>query len=129
MRLAAAQIGTVALLSLAAVPLAGEGMPTATWGVWGPGIALGLMGTAFALGAMSWAQKTVSATSATVIYATEPVWGGVAGALAGEAMTGATVGGSALIVAGVLVSELRWPRRPVESRPPVLSPPEMREAA
>jgi drug/metabolite transporter (DMT)-like permease len=110
MRLAAVQIAAVAVLSLAAMPLAGEGWPPPTAGIWIPGLALGLVGTAFALAAMSWAQRTVSATSATVIYATEPVWGGVAGALAGEAMTGATVGGSALIVVGVVVSEIRWRR-------------------
>lgn len=129
MRLALAQIGTVAVLSVAAMPLTGEGMPPATWGVWGPGLALGLVGTAFALAAMTWAQKTVSATSATVIYATEPVWGGVAGALAGEAMTGATVGGSALIVAGVIVSELRWTRRTTDAPPLLPSAPALRDAA
>lgn len=33
---------------------------------------------------MNWAQKTVSSTGATVIYASEPVWGGIIGRIAGE---------------------------------------------
>lgn len=111
MRLAFVQMAVVAALAAVSVPLAGETIPVLT-----PTLALavagmGILGTAFALAAMSWAQATVSPTRATVIYAMEPVWAGVAGALAGEAMTGTAVGGSALVVLGVLASELRWPTR------------------
>jgi drug/metabolite transporter (DMT)-like permease len=108
MRLALVQLCTVAAAAMLAMPLEGEGLPPLTAGVVGGGLGLGLLGTAFALGAMTWAQQTVAATRATVIYSMEPVWGGVIGALAGEAMTRSTVGGSVLIVAGVLISELRW---------------------
>jgi drug/metabolite transporter (DMT)-like permease len=107
MRLAMVQVGTVALLSLAAMSLAGEAVPSPTTRVLAPGIALGLLSTAFVMAAMSWAQQTVSATRATVIYSMEPVWGGVIGALAGEAMTRGTLAGFALIIAGVLVSSVR----------------------
>jgi drug/metabolite transporter (DMT)-like permease len=110
MRLAFVQLSTVALLAIAASAGTGEGFPALTPGVVGAALGLGLLGTAFALGAMSWAQQTVSATRATVIYAMEPVWGGLIGAWAGEQMTAAVVGGSSLVLLGVLASELRWRR-------------------
>ncbi|WP_239689432.1 EamA family transporter [Aquitalea pelogenes] len=56
--------------------------------------------------AMNWAQKTVPATRATVIYAMEPVWAGLLGALAGEQLGLMAISGAALIVASVLISQL-----------------------
>ncbi len=56
---------------------------------------------------MNWAQQSVSPTRATVIYAGEPVWGGIVGRLAGDRLPGLAIAGAVLIVAGVLVSELR----------------------
>ena len=111
LRLAFVQLATVAVLAVGGAMAAGERMPVPTATVVGAALGLGLLGTAFALGAMSWAQRTVSATRATVIYAMEPVWGGLIGAWAGEPMTPAMVGGSTLVLLGVLASELRWPRK------------------
>jgi drug/metabolite transporter (DMT)-like permease len=56
--------------------------------------------------AMNWAQKTVPATRATIIYAMEPVWAGLVGWLAGENLTVLGISGAALIVLSVLVSQL-----------------------
>jgi drug/metabolite transporter (DMT)-like permease len=120
MRLAFVQLAALTAFSVAGMALAGERMPAMTPGLLAAGVGMGLFGTAFALAAMNWAQRTVSPTRATVIYAMEPVWGGLVGALAGEVLTAGMVGGSALIVTGVLVSELpfvdrlltRPPRRP-----------------
>jgi drug/metabolite transporter (DMT)-like permease len=69
---------------------------------------------------MNWAQRSVSPTRATVIYAGEPVWGGIVGRIAGDRLPGPAIAGAVLIVAGVLVSELqpRRGRRPVEVQPP-----------
>lgn len=100
-------------LSLATMPLVGERVPSFSW-VW--------LVAAVGLGAascliqvtMNWAQRSVSPTRATVIYAGEPVWGGVVGRLAGDRLPGLAIVGAALIVAGVLVSELEPSRR---SRP------------
>lgn len=111
LRLAFLQFAVVALLALAGAGIAGEAMPTYSRSFIGSIVALGVVGTSFGLGVMNWAQQTVSATSATVIYALEPVWAGIFGAAAGEILTGRTLTGSALIVAGVLVSEIRWNRR------------------
>ena len=68
--------------------------------------------------AMNWAQKSVSPTRATVIYAGEPVWAGIVGRLAGERLPGIALLGGALIVLGVIVSEMR--RRPSTVHPMTL---------
>lgn len=58
---------------------------------------------------MNWAQRSVSPTRATLIYASEPVWGGFFGRLTGDRLPLPALIGAACIVAGVLVSE--WKRK------------------
>lgn len=60
---------------------------------------------------MNWAQQSISPTRATVIYAGEPVWAGIVGRIAGEILPSLALLGGVLIVAGVLVSELKIKRR------------------
>nr|WP_250318626.1 DMT family transporter [Rosenbergiella gaditana] len=72
---------------------------------------LGLMSAIIQL-TMNWAQQSISPTRATVIYAGEPVWAGIFGRIAGEVLPSLALVGGALIVAGVLVSELKIKRRP-----------------
>ncbi|WNN45898.1 DMT family transporter [Winslowiella toletana] len=60
---------------------------------------------------MNWAQRSVSPTRATVIYAGEPVWAGIVGRIAGERLPGIALLGGALIVLGVLISELKLKRK------------------
>ena len=67
---------------------------------------LGLVASAGMLFLQAVAQRHVSADKAAIIYAMEPVWGGLIGWLAGEAMSAGKVGGAALIVASVLLSQL-----------------------
>ncbi|SCK15739.1 DMT family transporter [Vogesella sp. LIG4] len=104
-RMALVQLLTVALLSLGSALVSGEALPQ-----WHPVLLLCVLGlgctTALIQVMINWAQRTVPATRATIIYAMEPVWGGVVGWLAGEAMTAGNVGGAALIVASVLLSQL-----------------------
>ena len=59
-----------------------------------------------------WAQKSVSPTRATLIYAGEPVWAGLVGRIAGERLPGLALLGGLLIVIAVVISELRVRRRP-----------------
>ncbi|MNC41471.1 EamA-like transporter family protein [compost metagenome] len=68
--------------------------------------------------AMNWAQKSVSPTRATLIYAGEPVWAGIVGRIAGERLPGVALLGGLLIVIAVVVSELkvRRPREVAEAR-------------
>ena len=56
---------------------------------------------------MNWAQQSVSPTRATLIYAGEPVWAGVIGRIAGERFPPIAMVGAALIVAAVIVSEMK----------------------
>ena len=64
---------------------------------------------------MNWAQRSVSPTRATVIYTGEPVWAGIFGRLAGERLPLLALFGGALIVLGVLVSELKLSRKKAPS--------------
>ena len=67
---------------------------------------------------MNWAQKSVSPTRATLIYAGEPVWAGIVGRIAGERLPGVALLGGLLIVVAVIVSELkiRRTRDPVQQQ-------------
>jgi drug/metabolite transporter (DMT)-like permease len=113
-RLAIVQLLTAGVLGFAAMPVVGERMPPLAWQWILPAIGLGAASCLIQV-TMTWAQKTVSPTRATVIYAGEPVWGGIVGRLAGDRLPASALIGAVLIVAGVLVSELR-PRRAAAGR-------------
>ncbi|WP_298284003.1 DMT family transporter [Acidocella sp.] len=107
------QLFTASLVSFAAMPLVGEPVPGFSW-VWLlAALGLGLASALIQL-TMNWAQKSVSPARAAIIYAGEPVWGGIAGRLAGDVLSPLAVLGAGLIVAGIVVSELR-PRRPPQA--------------
>src|SRR3546814_12619545 len=72
--------------------------------------------SAFIQLAITWAQRTVSATRATVIYALEPVWAAVVGVFIGDQLGIIGFAGGALTVAAVLVTELRLTPRRSEER-------------
>lgn len=108
-RVTVVQLLVAGTLSFASMPLAGEAVPAFSW-VWlVAALALGASSCLIQL-TMNWAQRSVSPTRATIIYAGEPVWGGIIGRLAGDRLPALAVFGAALIVAGTLVSELK-PRR------------------
>ncbi|MBB3173789.1 drug/metabolite transporter (DMT)-like permease [Endobacter medicaginis] len=108
-RFAVVQVVTVSLASLAAMPLLGEHP------VW-PDARLALcvlylgLASAIVQAVVSWAQRVVSPTRATIIYATEPVWAGLIGAAAGEPIGWRAACGAVLIGLGVLSSSLPLPR-------------------
>jgi len=108
-RLAVIQTVVVALLCAPAAWLRNESLPSAT-----PGLIACVLGlaalTAVIQYAMNWAQQTISATRATLIYSLEPVWAGVVGRLAGERLGPLGLLGGALIVLSIVVGEIRWPR-------------------
>ncbi|MCH1993585.1 DMT family transporter [Achromobacter xylosoxidans] len=109
-RVTAVHLLTAGLVSFALMPALGEAVPEFSWLWAGGAIGLGLASAVIQL-TMNWAQKSVSPTRATVIYAGEPVWGGIVGRLAGERLPGLALVGAALIVAGVLASEVKFKRR------------------
>ncbi len=108
--LTALQLAGVALLTLSGA--ATEGMRTTPTGL-AIAAGLGIVATAGALWAMNWAQRTVSPSRATLIYALEPVWAAAFGAIAGEQFGPWGAVGGGLVVAGALTGEFLPVRRAV----------------
>lgn len=84
----------------------GESIPEFSWIWFSIGIGLALMSAIIQL-AMNWAQKSISPTRATLIYAGEPVWAGIVGRLAGEHLSSLALLGGLLILIGIIVAELQ----------------------
>ena len=115
-RVTVVQLLVAGALSLAMMPVVGEAVPSFSWLWLLAAIGLGAASCLIQL-TMNWAQQSVSPTRATVIYAGEPVWGGVVGRLAGDRLPTLAIVGATLIVAGVLVSEIKpRSRRPQPER-------------
>jgi drug/metabolite transporter (DMT)-like permease len=105
-RVTVVQLGVTSIISFIAIPVTGEEVKAFSWMLLVYAGWLGLA-SAFIQLMMNWAQKSVSPTRATLIYAGEPVWAGVIGRLVGERLPAQAFIGAALVVAGVIVSELR----------------------
>ncbi|URQ62103.1 DMT family transporter [Pantoea alhagi] len=108
-RVTIVQLGVASLFSFLMMQPNGESVPAMSTWLWGSALGLGLASALIQV-TMNWAQRSVSPTRATVIYAGEPVWAGIVGRIAGERLPGTALLGGALIVLGVLVSEfkLKW---------------------
>jgi drug/metabolite transporter (DMT)-like permease len=113
-RVTVVQLATASVLAFLMVGPTGERLPDFSGQLLFIAIGLGAMSAVIQV-AMNWAQKTVSPTRATVIYAGEPVWAGIVGRLAGERLPGIALLGAALIVAGVIVSEMKGRNKVVEA--------------
>lgn len=106
-RVTAIQLAVTSLLAFMLMPLFGETVPVdIPWPLVATAAALGLASSFIQL-TMNWAQKIVSPARATIVYATEPVWAGLIGLMAGERLGVFGWIGGALVIAGVLVSEIR----------------------
>lgn len=109
-RVTTVQLLAAGVMALLAMPVAGESVPDFSW-VWlSAAVAMACASILIQL-TMNWAQKSLSPTRATVIYASEPVWAGIVGRMAGDRLPGLAILGAVLIVGGVLVSELRLGRQ------------------
>lgn len=101
------QLFTVAVLALSTAGAVGESLPQ-----WHPMFIVCLVGLAAATAliqfGMNWAQAFVPATKATLIYAMEPVWAALVGAIAGERLGLWQGMGGALIVFAVVVGEFKF---------------------
>lgn len=109
-RVTVVQLVAASVLAFAAMPAANEGIPAFSW----VGLACaGGLGVASVLiqWVMNWAQREVSPTRATLIYASEPIWGAAIGRLVGERLPPLALLGGMLVVLAVLVSEWRPGRR------------------
>ncbi|WP_412764337.1 DMT family transporter [Pseudomonas sp. NGC7] len=112
-RVTVVQLATASLLSFLMIVPTQERLPDFSWLLVMSAVGLGAMSAVIQL-AMNWAQKSVSPTRATLIYAGEPVWAGIVGRIAGERLPGVALIGGLLIVIAVVFSELKV-RRPRES--------------
>jgi len=102
-----AQLAFTALFAFALRPLMGEHeTPALSWQLLAFAGGLGCASALIQM-AMNWAQKTVDASRAAIIYAGEPIWAGLFGRLAGERLPGLALAGGALIVLAIIVSEWR----------------------
>lgn len=109
-RVTMVQLMVTACLAFAAMVPAGEAIPPFSWTVILSACGLGLM-TALIQLVMNWAQQSVSATRATLIYAGEPVWAGIIGWIAGDRLPAMALLGGALVVAAMIVSEWKFGKR------------------
>ncbi|WP_311246085.1 DMT family transporter [Microbacterium sp. WCS2018Hpa-23] len=120
-RITVIQLLTAGVLGILTMPVVGEGLPEFSW-IWvGCAIGLGAASCIIQL-TMNWAQKSVSPTRATIIYAGEPVWAAAIGRIAGERLPVTALIGGALVVLGILASELRLVRRRDKTPTPTPAP-------
>ncbi|MFJ4157955.1 DMT family transporter [Pseudomonas sp. NPDC089752] len=105
-RVTVVQLATASLLSFLMIVPTQERIPDFSWLLLLSALGLGAMSAVIQV-AMNWAQKSVSPTRATLIYAGEPVWAGIVGRIAGERLPGVALIGGLLIVIAVVVSELK----------------------
>jgi drug/metabolite transporter (DMT)-like permease len=111
--LAVAQIGTAALLSLATFWWVETPFIRWTFGIGFAVILTGLLATALAFTVQAWAQQYTSAARAAIIFALEPVVAWVASFLVtGEELPPKAVFGAVLILAGIVLVELKPARTP-----------------
>lgn len=108
-----AQVSTLLQLAVCSICLAlAAGFETPRV-VWSSGVVLAIMltgvfATAVAIGLQSWAQQTVSATRAALLFALEPVFAcGFAWLWTGEQISPRAAAGAGLILLGILVVELK----------------------
>ncbi|NIF48008.1 DMT family transporter [Enterobacter sp. Ap-1006] len=116
-RVTVVQLATASLVSFAAMVPAGESVPHFSPGLVVIALGLGIFSAIIQV-TMNWAQRSVSPTRATVIYTGEPVWAGIFGRMAGERLPVLALVGGALIVLGVLVSELKLKRKKAANAEP-----------
>ena len=109
-RVTVVQLATASALAFMMVVPTQERLPDFSWLLLCSAVGLGAMSAVIQV-AMNWAQKSVSPTRATLIYAGEPVWAGIVGRIAGDRLPGLALLGGLLIVIAVVVSELKLKRR------------------
>lgn len=111
-RVTVVQLATASIVAFAMMVPAGESVPPVSSGLLIVALGLGIFSAIIQV-TMNWAQRSVSPTRATVIYTGEPVWAGIFGRLAGERLPVLALLGAAFIVAGVLVSEMKFKRKKI----------------
>ncbi len=124
--LATVQLLTVGVVSLVAVAPSGVSLPRSP-AIWGAVILTAVAATAFAFVVQTWAQSHLSATSAAVVFTTEPVFAAMFAWISGERLGWDLVVGGALVVLAMLVMgvgarEEVGPPSPTTATPPGTTP-------
>jgi drug/metabolite transporter (DMT)-like permease len=106
--LSVAQVSAAAVSALALFwwvePLRVHWQPVVFWAI----LITGLVCTAMAFTIQAWAQRYTTSTRTALIYALEPVFAGITSWLVlGEVLSGRAAAGAVLILAGVLLVEMK----------------------
>jgi drug/metabolite transporter (DMT)-like permease len=107
------QIATTAVLSMLAIPIASvTHLETARFHASGPVliaiVMTAIFATAFAFSIQIWAQKHTSPSHVAILFSLEPVFAGVTSYIwLGERLSGKALSGALLILAGILVAEMK----------------------
>lgn len=105
---AVVQLGLTAVLCWVAAGWIEPPVWRSTTGLWAAMLFTGVFATSLAFAVQAWAQQHTSTTRAAVIFALEPVVAGVTGFLMfGERLTARGIVGAVLILAGILLAELK----------------------
>ena len=117
--MAVLQAVTAAALTVASVPLLED--PHLAWNgrVVAAILVTGLLGTAAAFTIQAWAQQFTSPTYTALIFALEPVFAWLASYALGERLGGRAVWGAGLILAGIVLAELKGSPTAAENSAPV----------
>jgi drug/metabolite transporter (DMT)-like permease len=108
------QTATAAVLMSLTVPLIENAHSTWSWRVWTAIAITGVLGTAVAFTVQAWAQQFTPATHTALIFALEPVFAWLTSYFVeGERLGLRASIGALLILAGVLLSELKGSMAPV----------------
>ena len=110
--LSTAQIGISALLAWSLYR--GMEIPHIRWtaGVWAAIVITGCFATALAFTFQAWAQRYTTSTRTALIFMLEPVFAWITSyLLTGETLSARAAGGAGLILAGILMVELKPSRR------------------
>ena len=106
--LATVQIATGAVLGACTYWWAEPSRFQGTLTVWSALAITSLFATAMAFSVQAWAQRYISATRTALIFASEPVFAwGTSYVVAGETLSGRGIAGALLILAGILLVELK----------------------
>lgn len=106
-RVTVLQLIFASLACFICAPFFGEtSLPVFDWHLLIVLLGLGIASAGIQL-AMNWAQQSVDPSQAAIIYAAEPVWAAIIGRIAGERLPLLSLLGGAIVVLGIVVSELK----------------------
>lgn len=102
------QMIVISALAFISMPIAGDHFPPLQWNWTLMIAAVGVVSVIIQF-SMNWGQQFITPSKAAVIYATEPVWGGLFGRMAGDRVGPLALLGGLFVIAGIIVSE--WPSK------------------